>query len=413
MKRRVIITGMGAVSCLGNTAKELIEGFKVGKCGISPIEGMDLTNHKATLAAQAKSYNPDDYFDSKEARRIDRVTQFGIVASREAMADSGLLDYSVDRDRFGVIVSSGIGGLTSIEKNHEDGLKKGFNRISPFFIPMAITNITAGSIAIEFGLNGTCQCVVTACASATDSIGIAFHKIRDGYEDIILAGGAEASITPLGIGGFSAMKALSFSDDVNRASIPFDKDRNGFVMGEGAGVLVLEEYEHAKKRNAKIYAEIVGYGSTCDAFHITAPDSEVKGAIKCLEKAIDDANIDATKINYINAHGTSTPLNDACETKAVKAVFKEHSNNLMMSSTKSMTGHLLGAAGAIESIACIMAVNEDFVPPTINYKNKDEECDLDIVPNVGRKAKVDYALNNSLGFGGHNATIIFKKYIED
>lgn len=413
MRRRVVVTGIGAVSPLGNTAKELIEGFKEGRCGISEIEGMDMTNHKAKLAGQAKAFKAEDHFDAKEARRMDRVTQLGIVASREAVKDSGILDVQVDKTRCGVIVSSGIGGLSTIEKNHTDGMNKGFHRISPFFIPMAITNITAGSVAIEFGFKGTCQCVVTACASATDSIGIAFHKIRDGYEDVMLAGGSEASITPLGIGGFSAMKALSFEEDVTRASIPFDKDRNGFVMGEGAGVLVLEELEHAKKRGAKIYAEVIGYGSSCDAFHITAPDSEAEGAIACLNRALEDARLSPDCIDYINAHGTSTPLNDACETKAVKAVFKEHAYKLMMSSTKSMTGHLLGAAGAVEGIACIMAVHEDFVPATIHYQNRDEDCDLDIVPNQGRRAKVDYALSNSLGFGGHNATLVFKKYREE
>lgn len=413
MRRRVVVTGIGAVSPLGNTAKELIEGFKEGRCGISQIEGMDMTNHKAKLAGQAKTFKAEEYFDAKEARRMDRVTQMGIVASREAVKDSGILDAEPDKSRCGVIVSSGIGGLSTIEKNHTDGMNKGFHRISPFFIPMAITNITAGSVAIEFGFKGTCQCIVTACASATDSIGIAFHKIRDGYEDVMLAGGSEASITPLGIGGFSAMKALSFEEDVSRASIPFDKDRNGFVMGEGAGVIVLEEYEHAKKRGAKIYAEVVGYGSSCDAFHITAPNPEAEGAVACLNRALEDAQLSPECIDYINAHGTSTPLNDACETKAVKEVFKEHAYKLMMSSTKSMTGHLLGAAGAVEGIACIMAVQEDFVPATIHYRNKDEDCDLDIVPNEGRRAKIDYALSNSLGFGGHNATLIFKKYREE
>lgn len=411
--RRVVITGIGAVSPLGNTAKDLWENAKYGVCGIFPIERMNIENCKAKLAGQAKQFRAEDYFDTKEVRRMDRVTQFAIVAAKEALRDSRLDLESLEKERCGVIVSSGIGGLSTIERENEVGLSRGFHRISPFFIPMAITNITAGSIAIEAGFQGTCHCIVTACASATDSIGEAFHKIREGHQDVMLAGGAEASITPLGIGGFSAMKALSFSDDVTRASIPFDKERNGFVMGEGSGILVLEEYEHAKKRNAAIYAEVVGYASTCDAFHITAPDSQGRGAARCMELALKDAGVEIGKIDYINAHGTSTPLNDACETKAIKSLFREHAYRLAVSSTKSMVGHLLGASGAVEALVTAMTVKEDFVTPTIHYREKDEDCDLDIVANQGRNAKVDYALSNSFGFGGHNAAIVLKKYKEE
>lgn len=410
MSRRVVITGIGAVSPLGNTVEKLWQGTKAGHCGIREIQGMDLTNHKAHLAGQVIDFREEDYFDKKVARRMDRVTQLGIVAAREAIKDSGLVLEELDKDVCGVIVSSGIGGLETIERENASGMTKGFHRISPFFIPMAITNITAGSIAIEFGFRGSCHCIVTACASATDSIGESFRRIRDGYQDVMLAGGAEASVTPLGLGGFSAMKALSFSEDVSRASIPFDKERNGFVMGEGSGILILEEYEHAKARNAKIYAEIIGYGTTCDAYHITAPNAEGLGAVKCMAMALKDAQLSETKIDYINAHGTSTPLNDLCETKAIKSVFGQHAQNLMVSSTKSMVGHLLGASGGIEAIVTAMSLKEGFVTPTIHYREKDEDCDLDIVPNVGRKANLQYAISNSFGFGGHNATIVFKKH---
>lgn len=383
---------------------------KKGECGISEITRFHYEGQKAKFAGEAVHFQEGDYFDQKVCRRMDRVTKFGIVASREAIQDSGLCLKELDKTRCGVIVSSGIGGLETIGKEHTTGMNKGFHRISPFFIPMAITNITAGSIAIETGFQGSCHCIVTACASATDSIGMSFRRIRDGYQDIMLTGGAEASITELGIGGFSAMKALSFSDDITRASIPFDRERNGFVMGEGSGILVLEEYEHAKKRNAKIYAEIVGYGTTCDAFHITAPNSEGEGAARCMQLALDDAGVSSERIDYINAHGTSTPLNDVGETKAIKKVFQKRAYELMISSTKSMVGHLLGASGGIESIVTALSLHEGYVTPTIHYKEKDEECDLDVIPNVGREKDIQFAMSNSLGFGGHNATLLFKKY---
>ncbi len=410
MKRRVVISGVGSVSPLGTTATALWQGAKAGKCGISKIEGIDLGKLKVSVAGQAKEYKDEEHFDLKAARRMDRVTKLGIVAAREAIKDSGINLDEVDKESCGVIVSSGIGGLKSIENEHETGMTKGFHRVFPFFIPMAISNITAGSIAIEFGFKASCHCIVTACASATDSIGEGFRRIRDSYQDLALVGGTEASITKLGLGGFSSMKALSFSDDVNRASIPFDKERSGFVMGEGSGILLLEEYEHAKKRNAKIYAEVIGYGSTCDAYHITAPNEEGLGAAKCMEMALKDANITPDKIDYINAHGTSTPLNDLCETKAIKKVFKDHAYKLMVSSSKSIVGHLLGASGGVEAIITAMSLKEGFVPPTINYREKDEECDLDIVPCEGRNATIEYAISNSFGFGGHNASIVLKKY---
>ncbi len=409
MSRRVVISGMGSVSPLGNTVSDLWQGAKAGKCGIDKIQGIDLGKLKVSVAGQAKGYKDEDYFDLKAARRMDRVTKLGIVAAREAIKDSGIDLASLDKTRCGVIVSSGIGGLQSIENEHETGMTKGFHRIFPFFIPMAISNITGGTIAIEFGFEGSCHCIVTACASATDSIGEGFRRIRDSYQDIVLVGGSEASVCKLGLGGFSSMKALSFSDDVNRASIPFDKERSGFVMGEGSGILLLEEYEHAKKRNAKIYAEVVGYGSTCDAYHITAPNEEGLGAARCMEEALKDANLSPEKIDYINAHGTSTPLNDACETKAVKKVFKDHAYQLMMSSSKSMLGHLLGASGGVEAIITAMSLKEGFVTPTINYRERDENCDLDIVPCEGREANIEYAISNSFGFGGHNASIVLKK----
>lgn len=409
MGRRVVVTGLGAVSPLGSTAKALWEGAKAGKCGIRKLEGIEMIDMKATIGGQAIDYKEEEHFDKKAARRMDRVTKLGLVAAREAILDSGLDLTSLDMDRCGVIVSSGIGGLETIEREETNGITKGYGRVSPFFIPMAITNITAGTIAIEFGFKGSCHCVVTACASATDSIGEAFRRIRDGYQDVMIAGGTEASVTPLGLAGFASMKALSFSEDPTRGSIPFDKERSGFVMGEGSGILILEEYEHALKRGAKIYAEIAGYGTTCDAYHITAPSSEGDGATKCMEMAISDAGIKKEEVNYVNAHGTSTPLNDMTETKAIKKCFGEHAYKLMVSSTKSMVGHLLGASGGVEAIVTVMSVKENFVTPTINYREKDEDCDLDIVPNVGREAEVNCAISNSFGFGGHNATILFKK----
>ncbi|MBM6840380.1 beta-ketoacyl-ACP synthase II [[Clostridium] spiroforme] len=410
MKRRVVVTGLGAVTPIGNNVDEMWQGIVEGRCGIDQITHFDTSNMKVKLAGEVKDLDVTAFLDKKAIRKMDKFIQFGLIAAKEAIKDSQIDLDKIDHDRFGVVVSSGIGGIGSIETNHEKALKKGYDRVSPYFIPMTIVNLAAGNIAIEFKAQGLCTTPVTACAGGTNAIGDAFRNIRDGYQDIMLAGGCEASITPLGIGGFTSMKALCESEDKNRASIPFDKERSGFVMGEGAGILLLEEYEHAKARGAKIYCEMVGYGVSCDANHITAPLENGEGGAKAMQNAIDDAGIQYSDIDYINAHGTSTPLNDKCETAAVKAVMKEHAKDVMVSSTKGNTGHCLGAAGAIEGVICCKGLENDFVPATINYQEKDEVCDLDIVPNEGRHMEYTYAMSNSLGFGGHNASIVFKKY---
>ena len=411
--RRVVITGLGAVTPIGNDIKTMWQSVKSGKCGIAEIIHFDTTDKKISLAGEVKDFNPEDFLDKKEARRMDRVTQFALVAAKEAMADSGIELENVDRNRFGVVFSSGIGGIDTIEKETIKGHEKGnFEKISPFFIPMIIANMSAGQIAIAFGLHGMCTSPVTACASSTNAIGDAFRHIRDGYAELMLCGGSEATITELGIGGFASMNALSKSKEPDRASIPFDKERNGFVMGEGSGVLILEELSHALKRGAKIYAEVVGYGATCDASHITAPVEDGSIAAACFKSALADAKLSASDVDYINAHGTSTPLNDKCETRAIRLAFGADADKLMVSSTKSMTGHMLGAAGAVEGIITVLGLKEGFVPATINYREKDEECDLDIVPNEGRNREIKVAMSNSLGFGGHNATVVFKKYEE-
>ena len=409
MKRRVVVTGLGAIDAIGHNVKETWQNVKDGVCGIAPITLFDTENFKTKLAAEVKDYDPKEYLDRKEAKKMDRFIQFGMIAATEAVADAKLMESEFDHDRFGVIVSSGIGGLGSIETNFEKGEKRGFDRVSPFFIPMTISNLAAGQIAIKFNARGLCTCPVTACAGGTNAIGDAFRNIRDGYQDVMIAGGCEASITRLGIGGFTSMKALSDATDPNRASIPFDKQRHGFVMGEGAGIVVLEEYEHAKKRGAHIYCEMVGYGVSCDAYHITAPAPEGEGGARAIKNALDDAKLKPEVIDYINAHGTSTHLNDLGETQAVKKVFGDHAYMLAMSSTKGHTGHCLGAAGGIEGVILAKAIEEGFIPATINYKEPDPECDLDIVPNVGRKQEIHYGISNSLGFGGHNASIIFKE----
>lgn len=410
--RRVVVTGLGAVTPIGNDVQSMWEGVKSGKCGIAPITHYDTTGRKVTLAGEVKGFVAEEVLDKREARKMDRFTQFALVSAKEAMADSGIDVEKEDTNRCGVLVSSGIGGLGTIQSEDTKGMEKGYDRISPFFIPMSISNMAAGQIAIAFGFHGMCSCVVTACASGTNAIGDGFHYIRDGYADVMICGGSEASITELGIGGFTVMKALNTSTDPNRASIPFDKERGGFVMGEGAGMLVLEEYEHAKKRGAKIYCEVAGYAANCDAHHITAPLEDGSMAAACMKLAMADAGMEASDMTYINAHGTSTALNDKGETAAIKLAFANHAKELAVSSTKSMTGHLLGASGAVEGVITALSVNQDFVPATINYQVPDEACDLDIVPNEGRNKTVEYAMSNSLGFGGHNASIIFKKYKE-
>lgn len=411
-KRRVVVTGLGAINAIGHNVEETWKNIKDGVCGIDEITNYDKELTKVKIAGEVKEFNPADYLDKKAARKMDRFTQFGLVAAKEAFKDSGLVAENIDADRFGVVVSSGIGGLGTIEKDHTKGLDKGYDRVSPFFVPMSITNLAAGNIAIELGAKGLCTCPVTACAGGTNAIGDAFRNIRDGYQDIMVAGGAEASITPLGIGGFSSMKALCDNNDPKRASIPFDGERCGFVMGEGAGIIVLEELEHAKARGAHIYCEMVGYGVSCDAHHITAPLEDGSGGAKAMMNAITDANLTADDVTYINAHGTSTPLNDKGETMAIKTALGAAANKVAVSSTKGNTGHCLGAAGGIEGVICVKAIEEGFIPATINYKIPDPLCDLDIVPNTGRNQDVEVAMSNSLGFGGHNATIVFKKYGE-
>jgi len=412
LENRVVITGMGAVTPLGNTVEDFWNGLKNGKCGIDFITEFDPKDYSAKLAGEVKDFNPADYMDFKQVKRMDRFCQLAMAAAKEAVKDSKIDLESIDRERFGVIVSSGIGGIGTIETQHEILLQKGPRRLTPLIIPMIITNMAAGNIAIEFGAKGMCTNVVTACATGNNSIGDAFRHLKHGYADIMLAGGAEASITPLSIAGFAAARTLSTSTDPLRASIPFDAERNGFVMGEGSGIIMLETLEHAKKRNAKIYAEIVGYGSTCDAYHITLPAPEGEGGARAMKLSLKEANIACEEVSYINAHGTSTPANDKLETAAIKSVFGDYAYKLPISSTKSMTGHLLGAAGAIEAIASIKAIENNFIPPTIGLKVKDSECDLDYVPNVGKQAQLNYVMSNSLGFGGHNATLLFKKWQE-
>lgn len=412
MKRRVVITGMGAVTPIGHTAPQSWQAAKEGVCGIAPITLFDTSGHKVKIAGEVKGLDISAHIDKKESRKMDRFTQLAVIAAKEALADSALNMETEDPYRCSVVVSSGIGGLGTIETEHTRGEQKGFDRVSPFFVPMSITNMAAGHIAIATGMKGMCSCVVTACAGGSNAIGDSLRQIRDGYADVVLCGGAEASITPFGIGGFTSMKALCETNDPARASIPFDRERSGFVMGEGAGILILEEYEHARARGARIYGEMAGYGAACDAYHITAPDPQGAGAAAAMTMALADAGISPADVGYVNAHGTSTPMNDRCETMALKKAFGSHAQNLMVSSTKSMTGHLLGASGAVEAVFTVMALKDGFVPATIHYREKDEECDLDIVPNQGRQADLRYAMSNSLGFGGHNASLVFKRWEE-
>lgn len=407
-KRRVVVTGVGTVNPTGNTVEESWKGICEGKVGIGEITAFDSSAFSVHLAGEVKDFHPETVFDKRELKHMARFTQFAMIAAEEAMLDSGISG-SLPPEEMGVIVSSGIGGLKTIEEEHTKGEQKGFERVSPFFIPMSISNMAAGEIAIRHKLKGLCICPVTACAGGSNAVGDAFHRIRDGYETAMLCGGTEAAISELGIGGFATMKALSPATEVSRASIPFDKERSGFVMGEGAGILILEEREHALKRGAKIYAEIVGYGANCDAYHITSPAPGGEGAAACMELALKDAGVTAAEIDYINAHGTSTHLNDLGETAAVKTVFKDRAYSVPISSTKSMTGHLLGAAGAVEAIFSVLALRDGFIPGTMNYQVKDEELDLDYVPNKGREKELRYTMSNSLGFGGHNACLVFKK----
>ena len=409
-KRRVVITGLGTVNPTGNTVAQSWAAVRNGVCGVGPITHYDTSNSKTKLAAEVKGFDPAVRVDKRESRKMARFTQFAMAAAIEAMEDAGIDMEKTDATRFATIVSAGIGGLPNMEEEHAKGEQKGFDRVSPFFVPMTIANMAAGQIAIRFGLKGMCVAPVTACAGGTNAIGDAFHRIRDGYEDLALCGGAESCISPLGVGGFTSMKALTAATDPARASLPFDAERGGFVIGEGAGILVLEELEHALARGAKIYAEVVGYGTNCDAHHITAPAPGGAGGAACMQLALADAGIRPEDIGYINAHGTGTHLNDSCETEAIKTAFGAHAYKLHISSTKSMTGHLLGAAGGVEGIFTALALHDGYLPATINLKVPDPACDLDYIPNVGLNEQVEYAMSDSLGFGGHNACVIFKRW---
>lgn len=408
MKRRVVITGVGSVSSLGIDAHSLWKSIKAGKCGISTIERIDVSNLPVKVGAEIKDFKPEEFIDKKEVKRTDRFAQFALAAAKMAVEDSKLDLEKVNRERMGVMIGSGVGGIETMLNQHIEFLEKGYRRVSPFVVPMMIPNMASGLVAIKFGAKGFNECTVTACASSTNSIGNSFKVIQRNDADIMIAGGAEACINGLTLAGFSASKAMTTNDNPIEACRPFDLERNGFVLGEGAGVLILEELEHALNRGAHIIAEIVGYGCTNDAYHMTAPAEGGEGAAKCMKLAIEDAGINTEDIGYINAHGTSTKANDKGETAAVKAVFDKHAYELAISSTKSMTGHLLGASGAIEAIITSLALKEGFLPPTINYKTPDPECDLNYVPNIGKDANITYALSNSFGFGGHNASLVLK-----
>lgn len=410
-KRRVVVTGVGALTPIGNNAGEYWEGLKSGRNGAGPITKFDSSTFNTHFAFELKNFDPLTYIDKKELRRMDPFTHYSLATAEMAMQDSGLDLSKVDRERFGVIYGSGIGGMETFEAQHTSYMEGGSKRISPFFVPMMISDIAAGQISIRFGLKGPNYATTSACATSSHAIADAFMLVQRGTADLMICGGSEAAITPMSIGGFNAARALStWNDRYMEASRPFDKDRNGFVMGEGSGTIVLEDYEHAVKRGAKIYAEMIGVGLTGDAYHITAPPPGGEGAVRSMRDAIRDAGLQPEMIDYINAHGTSTELNDLHETQAIKALFGEHAYKLSVSSTKSMTGHLLGAAGAIESIATIFALQHGIIPPTINLDNPGEECDLNYTPKTAVKKDITYALSNTFGFGGHNATLLFKKF---
>ena len=412
MERRCVITGLGAVTPLGNTVEEYWNGLKNGVCGIDYIKKFDTTDYKVKIAAEIKDFDPEQYMTKKDVKRNDLFAIYALAAGMQAFEDAKLDMEKEDADRIGVIVGSGVGGLMTMEEQVKRLTDKGPSRVSPLFITMTIGNLAAGNIAIRVGAKGVCEDIVTACATGTNAIGTAFRNIKHGYLDACIAGGAEGAICGIGVAGFTNLTALSTEEDPKKACRPFDKERNGFVMGDGSGILVLEELEHALARGAKIYGEVVGYGATADAYHVTLPEPTGEGAAKAMKFAMQEAGITPEQVGYINAHGTSTHANDVGETKAIKlAMGEECAKNIPISSTKSMTGHLLGAAGAIEAIACVKALEEGFLPPTINYHTPDEECDLDYIPNVGREAKeAEYALSNSLGFGGHNGVLCFKKW---
>ncbi|EJW14489.1 beta-ketoacyl-ACP synthase II [Paenibacillus alvei] len=410
MKHRVVVTGMGVVTALGSEIETFWNNLLEGKSGVSRIEAFDVTDYPTQIAASVKDFNPEDFMDKKETRRMDRFVQFAVAASKNALEDAKLdVREQTNPDRVGVIVGSGIGGLGTWEDQHTVLMEKGVKRVSPFFIPMMIANMASGQVSITVGARGPNTAAVSACATGTHSIGDAYKIIQRGDADVMICGGAEATIRPIGMAGFCAMRAMSTrNDEPERASRPFDVDRDGFVMGEGAGVLVLESLEHALARGAHIYAEVAGYGMSGDAHHMTEPDPT--GAALCMTRALADGELSPEQIDYINAHGTSTPVGDRSETKAIKSALGDHAYKTAVSSTKSMTGHLLGAAGGVEAVICSLVLQNGMIPPTINLDNQDPECDLDYVPNVARKADVQVAMSNSFGFGGHNATIVLKKY---
>ena len=409
MEKRVVVTGLGAVSPLGNDAKTTWENMKKGVCGIDTVTKFDITDYKCKFAGEVRGFDPTLYMPKGDVRKTDLYCQYAVAAATQAYEDSGMTAESIDPERFGVYIGSGIGGIHTLVTEHSKLVEKGPGRVSPYFVPMMNSNIASGTVAIKYNAQGPNIAVVTACATSTNSIGEAYRAIKHGYADAMLAGGSEAAITPLCFAGFISCQALSQAEDKNRASIPFDKERAGFVMGEGGAVVMLEEYEHAKARGAKIYAEVVGYGCTNDAYHMTAPNPEAIASAKAIELAAKEGGIAAGRNVYVNAHGTGTPLNDKTETLALKRAFGQGAYELRVSSTKSMTGHMLGAAGGIEAIASILALDEGIVPPTVNYRVKDEECDLDITPNEAVKADLKFALSTSLGFGGHNGCLAFRK----
>ncbi|NEO54678.1 MAG: beta-ketoacyl-ACP synthase II [Okeania sp. SIO3B5] len=410
--KRVVVTGMGAITPIGNTLSDYWNGLLSGKNGIGPITRFDASKHKCRIAGEVKGFDPHEYMDRKQAKHMDRFAQFAVVASKQAVDDAQLVINDLNAEQVGVMIGTGVGGLKVLEDQQEIYLTRGPSRCSPFMIPMMIANMAAGLTAIHTGAKGPNSCSVTACASGSNAIGDAFRLIQRGFAQAMICGGTESAVTPLGLAGFASAKALSTrNDDPARASRPFDRDRDGFVMGEGGGILILEELEYALSRGARIYAEIVGYGMTCDAYHMTSPVPGGEGATRAMELAIKDAGLTPAEISYINAHGTSTGANDPTETKAIKKALGENAYKVAISSTKSMTGHLLGGSGGIEAIATVMAIAHDKIPPTINLDNPDPECDLDYVPHVSRAHKVEAALSNSFGFGGHNVTLVFKKYV--
>lgn len=412
MKRRVVVTGLGTVSPVGNDVETSWNNILAGKSGIGPLTRLDPDKYSAKVAAEVKNFDIEDYIERKDARKMDRFTHYALVSAQAAVKDAGLAINDSNAERIGVWIGSGIGGMETLENQFEIFQKRGYRRVSPFFVPMMIPDMATGQVSIYLGAKGVNSCTVTACATGTNSIGDAFKVIQRGDADAMIAGGAESPITQMSVAGFCANTALSTNPDPSTASRPFDLNRDGFIIGEGAGVIVLEELEHALNRGADIYAEIIGYGSTGDAYHITAPAPGGEGGARAMKIALEDGGLSPEDIDYINAHGTSTPYNDKYETMAVKEVFGDHAYNLAMSSTKSMTGHLLGAAGGVEAIFTVLAIKEGILPPTINYETPDPDCDLDYVANQSRKKDINTAISNSLGFGGHNATIAFKKYSE-